>query len=108
MAFQSEVTSASLALGNKGQIVNGFHSYCSVTDCVTSENISVGEFAQTSVNENEVKATNGKAITGAIVGVVLRDSLKNINTNKIWSNTYAPMNEKPDKYEVVFASDKIK
>lgn len=81
MAFQSEVTSASLALGNKGQIVNGFHSYCSVTDCVTSENISVGEFAQTSVNENEVKATNGKAITGAIVGIVLRDSLKNSNTN---------------------------
>ena len=58
MAFQSEVTSASLALGNKGQIVNGFHCYSSVTDCVTSENISVGEFAQTSVNENEVKATN--------------------------------------------------
>ena len=81
MAFQSEVTSASLALGNKGQIVNGFHSYCSVIDYVTSENISVGEFAQTSINENEVKATNGKAITGAIVGVVLRDSLKNINTN---------------------------
>lgn len=81
MAFQSEVTSATLALGNKGQIVNGFHSYCSVTDCVTSENISVGEFAQTSVNENEVKATNGKAITGAILGVVLRDSLKNSNTN---------------------------
>lgn len=88
MAFQSEVTSASLALGNKGQIVNGFHSYCSVTDCVTSENISVGEFAQTSVNENEVKATNGKAITGAIVGVVLRDSLKNINTNT--PNTIIP------------------
>lgn len=81
MAFQSEVTSASLALGNKGQIVNGFHSYCSVTDCVTSENISVGEFAQTSANENQVKATKGKAITGAIVGIVLRDSLKNSNTN---------------------------
>ena len=81
MAFQNEVTSASLALGNKGQIINGFHSYFSVTDCVTSENISVGEFVQTSENENEVKATNGKAITGAIVGVVLRDSLKNSNTN---------------------------
>lgn len=34
--------------------------------------------------------------------------IKNINTNKIWSNTYAPINEKPDKYEVVFASDRIK
>ena len=81
MAFQNEVTSASLALGNKGQIINGFHSYFSVTDCVTSENISVGEFVQTSENENEVKATKGKAVTGAIVGVVLRDSLKNSNTN---------------------------
>lgn len=81
MAFQSEVTSASLALGNKGQIVNGFHRYLNVTDYVTSENISVGEFAQASLNENEVKATNGKAITGAIVGVVLRDSLKNSKTN---------------------------
>lgn len=34
--------------------------------------------------------------------------IKDIETKKIWSNTYAPMNQKPDKYEVVFASDKIK
>ncbi len=34
--------------------------------------------------------------------------IKNLKTNYIWSNTYAPMNIKPDKYEVVFASDKIK
>lgn len=34
--------------------------------------------------------------------------IKDLETNKIWSNTYAPINEKPDKYEVVFASDKIK
>lgn len=33
---------------------------------------------------------------------------KDTKTNDIWSNTYAPMNEKPDKYEVVFAADKIK
>ena len=33
---------------------------------------------------------------------------KDIKKNYIWSNTYAPMNIKPDKYEVVFASDKIK
>ena len=36
------------------------------------------------------------------------DTVKNINTNKVWSNTYAPINIKPDRYEVVFASDKIK
>ena len=34
--------------------------------------------------------------------------IKDLNSNYIWSNTYAPMNVKPDKYEVVFASDKIK
>ncbi len=33
---------------------------------------------------------------------------KDTKTNNIWSNTYAPMNIKPDKYEVVFAADKIK
>ena len=34
--------------------------------------------------------------------------IKDLKTQYIWSNTYAPMNKKPDKYEVVFASDKIK
>ena len=34
--------------------------------------------------------------------------IKDMKDNHIWSNTYAPMNVKPDKYEVVFASDKIK
>ena len=33
---------------------------------------------------------------------------KDLSDNYIWSNTYAPMNIKPDKYEVVFATDKIK
>lgn len=34
--------------------------------------------------------------------------IKDVGTNKIWSNTYAPMNVTPDKYEVVFALDRIK
>ena len=34
--------------------------------------------------------------------------IKDMETKKIWSNTYAPMNIKPDKYEVVFAADSIK
>ena len=34
--------------------------------------------------------------------------IKDCKTNYVWSNTYAPMNVKPDKYEVVFAADKIK
>ena len=81
MAFQSEVTSASLALGNKGQIVNGFHSYCSVTDCVTNDDISVGEFAQSVANnDNEAKSTAGKQVTGSILGVVIKDRLKAVES----------------------------
>ena len=34
--------------------------------------------------------------------------IKDLDTDRIWSNTYAPVNEKPEKYEVVFASDRIK
>ena len=34
--------------------------------------------------------------------------VKDKDTNYIWSNTYSPMNKKPEKYEVVFAQDKIK
>lgn len=34
--------------------------------------------------------------------------IKDLDTNNVWSNTYAPINKKPDKYEVVFASDRIK
>ena len=34
--------------------------------------------------------------------------IKDLDTKKVWSNTYAPMNKKPDKYEVVFLEDKIK
>ena len=33
---------------------------------------------------------------------------KDKDKGNAWSNTYAPMNKKPDKYEVVFAADKIK
>ena len=34
--------------------------------------------------------------------------IKDLKDNYIWSNTFAPMNEKPTKYDVVFAADKIK
>ena len=33
---------------------------------------------------------------------------KDKESGNSWSNTFAPMNKKPDKYEVVFAADKIK
>ena len=34
--------------------------------------------------------------------------VKDLKTKKVWSNTYAPINTEPDKYEIVFSSDKIK
>ena len=34
--------------------------------------------------------------------------IKDTSNNNIWSNTFAPMNVKPEKYDVVFAADKIK
>ena len=83
MAFQSEVNSNIQALGNAGQIAKGYHSYCNIVDYVAGDNISVGEFAQTSTtNDNEVLSTANKTITGSIVGVVVRDSLKNAEVNE--------------------------
>ena len=34
--------------------------------------------------------------------------IKDLKTNKVWSNTYAPTNVEPSKYNVVFATDRIK
>lgn len=83
MSFQSEVNSNIQALGNAGQIAKGYHSYCNIVDYVAGDNISVGEFAQSSTtNDNEVLSTANKTITGSIVGVVVRDSLKNAEVNE--------------------------
>ena len=83
MSFQSEVNSNIQALGNAGQIAKGYHSFCNVVDYVAGNNISVGEFAQSSTtNDNEVLSTANKTITGSIVGVVVRDSLKNAEINE--------------------------
>lgn len=83
MSFQSEVNSNIQALGNAGQIAKGYHSFCNVVDYVAGDNISVGEFAQSSTTtDNEVLSTANKTITGSIVGVVVRDSLKNAEINE--------------------------
>lgn len=34
--------------------------------------------------------------------------LKDVKSGKFWTNTFAPYNKKPSKYQVVFASDKLK
>lgn len=81
MIFQKEVMSAVQALGNTGQIAKGYHSYCNVVDYVANDDISVGEFAQSVANnDNEAKSTAGKQVTGSILGVVVKDRLKAVES----------------------------
>ncbi|MFA7689164.1 MAG: glucoamylase family protein, partial [Bacilli bacterium] len=34
--------------------------------------------------------------------------IKNLNNGNLWSNTYAPLNDKNNNYRIIFASDRIK
>lgn len=79
MSFQTQVK-ASQALGNVGQISKAHHSFLNVIPAIAADDfVKVGSFVQsssTATNENEVVGASGKQITGSILGVVVRDSLK--------------------------------
>lgn len=79
MSFQKQVN-ANQALGNVGQISKAHHSFLNVIPAIAADDfVKVGSFVQsssTATNENEVIGASGKQITGSIVGVVVRDSLK--------------------------------
>ena len=80
MSFQKQVN-LNQALGNVGQISKAHHSFCNVISAIAAdENVRVGSFVQSkatgATNENEVIGASGKQITGSILGVVVRDSLK--------------------------------
>ena len=79
MSFQKQVN-ANQALGNVGQISKAHHSFLNVIPAIAAdENVRVGSFVQSkaaATNENEVIGASGKQITGSILGVVVRDSLK--------------------------------
>ena len=79
MSFQTQVN-LNQALGNVGQISKAYHSFCNVIPAIAAdENVRVGSFVQSKTsptNENEVVGASGKQITGSILGVVVRDSLK--------------------------------
>ncbi len=34
--------------------------------------------------------------------------IKNLTSNNVWTNTYAPLNTEPDTYKVIFACDRVK
>ena len=79
MSFQKQVN-ANQALGNVGQISKAHHSFLNVVPAIAADEfVKVGSFVQssaTATNENEVVGASGKQITGSILGVVVRDSLK--------------------------------
>ena len=80
MSFQKQVY-LNQALGNVGQISKAHHSFCNVIPAIAADEfVKVGSFVQSkttgATNENEVIGASGKAITGSILGVVVRDSLK--------------------------------
>ena len=79
MSFQKQVN-ANQALGNVGQISKAHHSFLNVIPAIAADDfVKVGSFVQSPTaptNENEVIGASGKAISGSIVGVVVRDSLK--------------------------------
>ena len=79
MSFQKQVN-ANQALGNVGQISKAHHSFLNVIPAIAAdENVSVGSFVQSKTSptaENEVIGASGQQITGEILGVVVRDSLK--------------------------------
>lgn len=80
MSFQTKVY-LNQALGNVGQISKAHHSFCNVIPAIAADEfVKVGSFVQSkatgATNENEVIGASGKQITGSILGVVVRDSLK--------------------------------
>ena len=79
MSFQKQVN-LNQALGNVGQISKAHHSFCNVIPAIAADEfVKVGSFVQSKTsptNENEVIGASGKAISGSILGVVVRDSLK--------------------------------
>lgn len=79
MSFQKQVNT-NQALGNVGQISKAHHSFLNVIPAIAADDfVKVGSFVQsssTATNENEVVGASGKQITGSILGVVVRDSLK--------------------------------
>lgn len=78
MNFQTK-SYATQALGNAGEISKAFHNFCYTQPVIVADaNVCVGGFVQTksdATNENEVIGASGEAITGRILGVVIRDHL---------------------------------
>ena len=73
MGFQKKVNSTQ-ALGSAGRISKAIHSYLNTFQAIAGDDkVSVGCFVQKGQKEGEVIGASGVAITGKILGVVVKD-----------------------------------
>ena len=68
---------ATQALGSAGQIYKSEHSFLNTVERVAISDVAVGTFVQAGTLEGEVISANGVAITADIVGVVVKNQLRN-------------------------------
>ena len=68
---------ATQPLGSAGQIYKAEHSFLNTVERVAIDDISVGYFVQAGTLENEVIMASGQAITANIVGVAVKNQLRN-------------------------------
>ena len=92
MAFQKTVNKTQ-ALGSAGQISKAFHNDCNTVSAIaTDDKVGVGCFVQAGDQDGEVKGASGQAITGKILGVVVKDKYisscgtEAVNTYKVGDN----------------------
>lgn len=71
-----------MGLGFAGQIAKANHAYLNTVERVIVDDVTkVGTFVQTATNENEATATEGVALTGDIIGVVVKNDYRNSATD---------------------------
>ncbi|MDD2469857.1 MAG: glucoamylase family protein, partial [Bacilli bacterium] len=77
-----------------GVLSNGFYSLI-----INDRGVGLSKYKNLQINRY-------RKIASEDYGIFLY--IRNLNSNKLWSNTYAPLNAKPNSYKVTFASDRIK
>lgn len=94
-------------------VANDFRAFSTLSDTKEFSVLSNGKYSLI-INDRgngfsrykDIQINRYRKISNQDYGTYLY--IKDLNTNQIWSNTYAPVYKNPDKYEVVFATDRVK
>lgn len=71
-----------LPVGNAGQIYKSDHSYNNTVEKLVVDDVTfVGGFVQSNGTAGEIIGASGRAITGSILGVVVKDELRNATSD---------------------------